>query len=215
MINLKTEAAILAHDIDKPFDFALERRIIAIYITGRAMLLRRSITSNKQIDASLIQSFAIPIVKTKAFELHNIDNYKLSVVTREKVATPIRLNLDTPFISVSSLEGSINFAFSDITSVRFNSHAGQFVSGTGRYIYHNNYVAAYHNEPALLSMTMLLFRGVFENPLEIKDYSGRFVYNETNFPMPMDMAMEIRSMILRGDLQIPPETQEITINDDK
>lgn len=215
MINLEIEAAKLAHAIDKPFDFALKRRLISTFIDGRAMLLRRSITSNRHIPATCIQSFAIPISKLNAFDINYVDNYKVSVGTVETVPSPIRLNTDIPFISVTSLDGSINLAHSDIATVRFNSSAGQFVSGTGRYVYHGEYVSAYHNEGALLSMGMLMFRGVMENPLDVKDYSGKFIYSETRFPMPMDMLMEVRNMILQGELNIVPETQEITINDDK
>ena len=215
MINLNTEVAILAHDIDKPFDFALKQRIIAAYITGRTSLLRRSITSNKQIDSSCIQSFAMPVVKVPYLSLYNVDDYKISVKTRYRLPVNIRINNDTPFISVTSLDGSINFTYSDLASVRFNSNAGKFVSGTGRYILDNDIVALYHNEPTLASMSMVLFRGVFENPLNVKDYSNRYKYSIEMFPMPADMAYEIRMLILKGDLQIPPATQEITINDDK
>lgn len=212
MINLETEAAIVAHGIDKPFDFALKRRIIAAYITARARLLRNTITSNKEISADCIQSFAIPIEKVESFSLYYIDNYKVSIRTKEPVPVPIRLNTDTPFISVTSLDGSINLAFSDLATVRFNSHAGKFVSNTPRYIYDANIIAGYANEATLLSSPMLLFRGVIENPLLVNDYSGRYRYNEEHFPMPMDMAMDIREMIRKGDISILPENQTVTID---
>jgi hypothetical protein len=212
MINLEIEAAIVAHGIDKPFDFALKRRIIAAYIDARARLLRNSITSNKQIPSDCIQSFAVPIVKAESFSLYYLDNYKLSVRTVDRVPVPIRLNQDTSFISITSIDGSINFAESDFATVRFNSSAGKFVSKTGRYIYHAEHIACYHNEPALLTSPFIMIRGVMENPLEVKDYLNQYVYNEENFPMPMDMAYDIRQMILKGDIVIPPSEQTIPIN---
>lgn len=213
MINLETEAAIVAHDIDKPFDFALKRRIIAIYITTRARLLRDSLTSNKSIPSDCIQSFAVPIEKAESFSSYYVDNFKLSVRTREKVPIPIRLNTDTLFISVTSVDGSINFAFSDFATVRFNSKAGKFVEGTGRYIYHTEHIACYSNNATLLTSPYIVIRGVMENPLLVKDYLNQYVYNENNFPMPMDMAYNIRQMILKGDIVIPPESQTVPIND--
>lgn len=215
MINLKSEAKILAHDIDKPFDFALERRLIATLISGRALLLHRSIVRNSHIPSSCIQVFGIPIEKAEAFDLFYNDSYKTSVKSKYEMPTPMRTASDTPFVSVTTLDGSINFAYSDIATVRFNSNAGQFVENTGRYIYHGNKIGAYHNEATLISSPILMVRGVFENPLLVKDYSGHYRYSEENFPMPMDMATEIRQMILKGELRIVPATQEITINDDK
>ena len=212
MINLDNEASIIAHDIDKPFDFALKRRIIATLITGRSYLLRQSIVRNKRIPVECIQVFAIPVEKAESFSLYYIDNYKVSVRTREVVPIPIRTDMDSPFISVTSLDGSINFSYGDIATIRFNSHAGKFVSGTGRYIYHGEHVAAYTNEGSLLTSPMLLFRGVMENPLLVKDYANHYRYSEDNFPMPGDMAMTLRQMILKGELAIIPESQTIPVN---
>lgn len=213
MVNLEIEAARLAHIIDKPFDHALKQRLIYTLMQGRALLLRQSINRNKKVSSQCIQSFGTPIEKVNAFSNYYIDNYKLSVVTKYDVPVPLRYEFDTPFISVSSIDGSINFSHADIGSLRFNSHAGQFVSGTGRYIYHGEKIGAYHNEPVLLSANMLLIRGVFEDPLAITDYSGLYTYNESHFPMPADMTLQIGDLIKRGDLSIAPENQEITIND--
>ena len=213
MINLEIEADRLAHIIDKPFNFALKRRLIYTIIQGRAILLRQSIMRNRKIPNECIQSFGIPIEKVQSLSNYHVDNYKISVVTKYTIQQPIRYDFDTPFVSVTSLDGSINFTHSDLNSIKFNSHAGQFVSGTGRYIYHGEKIAAYHNEPALLTATMLLVRGVFENPLDVRDYSGLYTYNEEHFPMPADMIMTIGDMIKKGDLTIAPETQQITIND--
>lgn len=215
MINLEEEATIIAHSVDKPFDFALKRRLIATIISARATLLRHSITSNRQIPSECIQVFALPIEKAESFSLYYIDNYKTSVRTKVKVPTPIRINSPEPFVSVSSLDGSINFSFADIGTVRSHSKGGKFVSKTGRYIYHGHHVGAYSNEAALLSMPMLLFRGIIENPLEVRDYANHYVYDEEHFPMPMDMAITIRDMIRKGDLSILPESQTIPINDNK
>ena len=213
MINLVEQATILAHDIDKPFDFALKRRLIATYISGRAMLLRRSITSNRAVPAECIQSFAVPIEKADTLSSYYIDNYKVSVKTKETIPVPIRINSPEPFISVSTMDGSINYAYSDLMSIRSNStRAGKFVSGTGRYIYHGQRIGVYHNEGTLLSTMMILVRGLFEQPLEVHDYSNLYTYNETHFPMPLDMATEIRNLILSGELKIVPESQTIPIN---
>jgi hypothetical protein len=212
MVNIEHEASIIAHSIDKPFDFALKRRLIDTIITGRALLLHRSMARNNTIPPECIQSFAVPIVKAESFSLYYIDNFKASVRTREPIPTPIRMTLDVPFISVSSLDGSINFSYSDITTVRTNSHAGKFVSKTGRYIYHGEHLGLYHNEPILLTQTMVLVRGIMENPLKVRDYANHYTYSEDNFPMPMDMAMDIRQMILKGELTIQPESQTVPIN---
>lgn len=213
MINLEEQATIIAHGIDKPFDFALKRRIIAAIIDARARLLRNSITSNRQIPTECIQSFAVPVEKAESFSLYYVDNYKVSVRTVQKVPVPIRLSQDTSFISVTSLDGSINFASADFATVRFNSHAGKFVSNTGRYIYHGEHIACYHNEGSLLTMPMIMIRGVMENPLLVQDYLNQYVYNEENFPMPLDMAYDIRQMIIKGDIVIPPASQTVPIND--
>lgn len=213
MVNLEIEAAKLAHSIDKPFDFALKRRLIRTLMDGRALLLRQSIMRNKKVSNECIQSFGIPIDKVKAFTNYYVDNYKISVISRYDIPDPLRYDFDTPFVSVTSLDGSIGFTHSDLGSLRFNSHAGEFVSGTGRYIYHGHKIAAYHNEASLLTADMLLVRGVFEYPLDVKDYSGLYTYNEEHFPMPLDMVMQIRDLINKGDLRIAPETQEVTIND--
>lgn len=212
MVNLEEQAAIIAHGIDKPFDFALKRRIIATLIGGRATLLRHSITSNRNIPSECIQSFAVPVEKAESFSLYYIDNYKVSIRTTVTIPTPIRLNLPEPFISVSTLDGSINFSYSDITTVRAHSNGGKFVSGTARYIYHSNKIGAYCNEGFLLTSPFIMIRGIMENPLDVKDYSNHYVYNEKNFPMPLDMVMDLRHMILKGDLAIIPEDQTVKIN---
>lgn len=213
MINLKEQAAILAHDIDKPFDFPLERRLIAMLIDGRASLLRRSITSNKAIPAECIQAFSTPIEKAGVFGAYYVDNYKVSMKTKDSVPIPIRINASEPFISVSSQDGSINYAYADIATIRSNSKGGKFVSNTGRYIYHGTRVGLYHNEPTLATMGMIMIRGLFENPLLVKDYAGLYTYSEEQFPMPMDMAIEIRQLILKGELGILPTDQTVPIND--
>ena len=212
MINIKQEAEIIAHGIDKPFDFALERRLIATIIDGRARLIRNSIKSNRDIPSECIQTFGMEVEKVEAFSLYYKDDYKVSVKTKERVPTPIRLDNGIPFISVTSQDGSIVYSNGDFATLKFNSNAGRFVSNTGRYIYHAEHIACYHNEGTLLTSPIIVIRGIVENPLEVSDVLNHYVYSEDNFPMPMDMAYDIRQMIYTGDLRIVPANQTVTID---
>jgi hypothetical protein len=101
-----------------------------------------------------------------------------------------------------------------MATVRFNSHAGEFVSGTNRYIYHGERLGLYTNNSSLLTSPIILIRAVFEDPFAIKDYSGLYTYGLDKFPIPLDMMATIRDLILSKDLRIKPETKEITINND-
>lgn len=215
MINLNVEADKIAHSLDAPFDFALKQRVIATIIDARATLIRQTFIKNDLIPIECIQAFGVKVEKEHPFGLYYKDGYKLSVKSVDTVPNPIRLDSDSPFISITSMDGSINFSFGDFATVAFNSNAGKFVSGTGRYIYHGERIALYTNNAALLTSPIVIVRGVMANPLEVKDYSGLYSYGIEKFPMPMDMLVIIRDMIRRGEFAIKPETREITLNDEK
>lgn len=212
MINLDTLATEIIHAIDKPFNIPLKYRVIDAIEHGRTVLIRRSIKSNKVIDAALIQSFGSNLEKVEIFSNFYVNDYKVNRRTINYIPSPIRLDSDSPFISVSSMDGSINFAFAEFTNLRFNN-GSQFARGTGRYMYMNN-VYLYHNEAHFASANQVLIRGVFERPLEVRDYSNHFRYSVYSYPMPDDMATEIKNLIITGELQIPPKSQEVTINSD-
>jgi len=215
MINLEVEATNIASIIDKPLSFPLKRRIIQSIITARAYLLRQSIVRNRNIPSECMQTFATKIEKVKPFSIYYNSAYLNTRRTVNTIATPLKLDFDTPFISVTAgVAGSINFAHSDLNSLQFNVNT-KFGGKVGRYIYSNERVYVYHNHPQFMAAPTISIKGVFENPLDIVDYSGQFRYSEENFPMNMDMMTTIKDMIRRGELVIPPDNKEVTIDGDR
>lgn len=208
MVNLEVEAVAIAAIIDKPLDFVLQRRIINTIVNARATLLRQSIVSNKQIPDECIQDVILKVEKVTAFSTYRNNNFKHQRVTSVDVPTPIRTNMDTPFESVSSISGDLNFTHSRIGIVG-SQNKGRFTKQVGRYTYNNNRVRIYHNEGAFMGMSEILLRYVLDNPL---DYNGT---SEENFPLNRDMIFTIKDMIKRGDLNIIPEDREIKVDNDK
>jgi len=215
MINLEIEATNIASIIDKPLNFPLKRRIVNSIITARANLLRQSIVRNRTIPSECIQAFTTKVEKVDPFSIYYNSGYKGCKKTKEIISTPLRVNSDTPFISVSlGLEGTVLFAHSDLGAVTFNANT-KFGKGTGRYVYTSERIYLYHNHPQFLASPVVLIRGVFENPLDVVDYSGQFRYSEENFPMNMDMMITIKDMIRRGELVIQPENKEVQVDGDR
>ena len=215
MINLEVEATNIASIIDKPLDFPLKRRIINSIIRAGNTLLRQSIVKNKTVPVEVIQSFVTKVEKVQPFSTYFVDGYKAVMRTTDTMPNPLRYNSDYPFETVSAgIGGGITFANSDINTVRFNSK-GLFTGKVGRYVYINERIYLYHNSPVNVGAPTILVRGVFENPLDVVDYSGQFRYSEENYPISADLITTIKDMIRRGELAIEPEDKTVDIDNDK
>jgi len=209
-VNLIKLSEEIAHDLDRPLDHALKIKIQSIIKEQRVFHIRRTFTNNRTLSPEFMQTFYTPITSRSVDAPYSSSSYECFAKTLEDIPSPIRIDIDSPFQDVTSDDGSIAFAHTKLSSLKFNSIT-TCTKNVPRYIYLNGKIYLYFNRGTIIPVQGLLITGLFEDPMQIRDYNNDANYYEMNYPIPYDLVSDIKQYIRQSMVNARSDNKDIKI----
>lgn len=200
----------IAHDLRRPLDHALKVKVRSMFQEQRAFHMRRSIERTRSLSDEYFQTFFTPCTK-RLEPPYKSSSYECTSRTLEVIPAPLRIDYDSPFQNITSQDGSITFAHTKLSSLKFNGITTCTVN-VPRYVYINGHIYTYFNREAIIPVQGLLIGGIFENPLAIRDYNNDVDFYEVNYPIPFDLVSTIKQFIVQSMQPGLSDDKDITLD---
>ena len=217
-VNLFKISEEIAHDLGAPLDHALKIKIRSVIKEQRVFHIRRSFANNRSLSPEFMQTFFTPITTRNIGVPYKSSSYECTARTLEVIPSPIRIDIDSPFQDITGQDGSVSFAYTKLSSLKFNGIT-MCTRNVPRYIYINGHIYTYFNKEAIVPIQGLLITGLFEDPTQIRDYNNDANYYEMNYPMPYDLVNDIKQYIRQSMIatrhsltNVQPDNKDITLN---
>jgi len=208
MATLKQIATEVCDSLDRPYDGMFLERVMALIRHTAAKLLRESIVRNG-IDKQLTLRYVETITKVGTTDIMYVDEDHPVYRTANKIYTAIRDNDPIPFTFVGSKLG-IPFTYRDRAAHCFAS----FLSLSGKGISYdiiNNYIYLFGN----IRIKEIQLEAVWEDPtsivkeIESGKYTDKYIQDEYSLPIPEDMILTIKEMLLTRELVITDHKDKV------
>lgn len=197
MASLNQLASGVTHDIGQPYNYVLLKRVKDMFIQNRATLLARSI-DKKGVGDTYIQRYVVDLEDVDSADSCEVTLDCIVKRTSNKIATPLRIQGDAPFLLVGSANGFVVVTYASSITEVYTATNVMNVNNIPRYIYINGY-GYFYNWDA----TKALFVAVYENPTLIypetaDDCTNGICYDDDmEFPCPIDLIVIIKEMIFK------------------
>ena len=205
MGTLNQYASRIAHLVNQPDNHALKERIKDMIKTVFANRIRQSVEKHG-LDDILKLSYEI--------DIKNNPNDNTESITINKVATPIRLISDAPFMFVGTNDGIAYRYENSKTAAKCRKSGRQTHTPTGSstsYYLDNGYI---HITPKISNISKIKITSIFENPDEVLSVISTNDGQDIELPLPNDMLEDIIYTILKVEFNMYPKDIDIKINSD-
>lgn len=197
-MTLNEMAYALAEMQEKSDDYAFVERMKFTVINHRALLIRRDVDRNATISNQYQQSFVV-----EGFTFHDLSDSERSSAA---IPIPLRLKNSTGITRVQGEDSGTLYYPCTLESLAYMEYS-KFTSSSLNYFMSDGYLHLYPCEDDRVRVT-----GIFQDPREIPGYQG----DNSEFPIPSDMAQQVLQSILSGEFQIQdPNNNQVDIESQK
>jgi hypothetical protein len=201
-MTLEQLAASIAHNIGKPHDYALKKRLEYEIVSKRATLIKRELDKNKRISGQFVQE--VRCIATTTTDQSECGNTNVTIrKTNVDVPRPIKSDGFSGFLYVGGISKSDPYGLIVPEEVPFLM-SGSCSREATRYAYMNDRIYIYGSNP-----TEITIRGIFEDPREVEKMNGvANCQTDASIDLPAYMEDTIKDMIykeLRAMMLVPNE----------
>ena len=204
MGTLNEYAARIASLVNQPDNHELKERIKDMIKTGFANRIRQSVEKHGIDDILKL---------TYEAEVKSITGSINELITKNKVATPIRIMSDAPFMFVGTTDGQA-YRYENsrgAAKCRKSGHATHTPTGSNTsYFIENGYIHII--KPDNVNISKIKITSIFENPDEV--ISTTCDGQDVELPFPNDMLENIIYEILKTEFNMYPRDIDIKVNSD-
>lgn len=204
MGTLNQYAARIASLVNQPDNHELKERIKDMIKTGFANRIRQSVEKHG-IDDILKLTYTV--------QVQPVTGSLREFVTKNKVATPIRITSDAPFMFVGTKEG-ITYRYENsrvAAKCRKSGRTTHLPTGSNiSYFVENGYI--YIHNPSNVPIFNIQITSIFENPDEV--LATTCDGQDVELPLPNDMLESIIYEILKTEFNMYPRDIDIKVNSD-
>lgn len=192
----------IADALNRPFDDMLKLRLKEIIKNERALLIREQ-QSKYGVDDVFIQRYVADVEKVDKSEYPNVSECTI-LRTQNKIPAPVRMNRDTPFSYVGTIDGNNAFRKGDFSHTKF-MHFLSLSGGGTTYSYRDGYVFIFsRNKLKQITITAAYDSPELVIPTETSsNISNGITYSDDmEFPLSRDLIQRIKEKLLSGELAI-------------
>ena len=205
MGTLNQYASRIVNLLNQPYNHELKERVKDMIKTEFANRIRQSVEKHGIDDIlKLTYTADIETVSGKDNEFKTIN----------KVATPIRILSDAPFMFVGTEDGIAYRYENSRNAARCRQSGRQTYIPTGSntsYFIENGYI---HITPIANSDNKITITAIFENPDEVLSLITDCDGQDIELPFPNDMLENIMYTILKTEFNMYPKDIDIKVNSD-
>lgn len=172
----------------------------------RALLLKRDIDKGRTINSDYIQEIPdleVDLVEKSEDNPINSGCYLLKSV--DKIPKTLDLHFSNGITYVGNILGR-QFQIVPYNRLYFQKYK-KYASNLEQAAIRNQYIYITNNK----ELKYINVRGVFENPLELEEFSDIDFYS--NYPLPQDKIPLLKEMVLQKELNISAQSPSDTKND--
>lgn len=204
MGTLNQYAARIASLVNQPDNHELKERIKDMIKTGFANRIRQSVEKHGIDDILKL---------TYEAEVESVTGSTDELITKNKVATPIRIMSDAPFMFVGTTNGQA-YRYENsrgAAKCRKSGRATHTPTGSNTsYFIENGYIHII--KPEDTSISKIQITSIFENPDEV--LATTCDGQDIELPFPNDMLENIIYEILKTEFNMYPRDIDIKVNSD-
>jgi len=204
MGTLNQYAARIASLVNQPDNHELKERIKDMIKTGFANRIRQSVEKHGIDDILKL---------TYEAEVESVGSSTTELITKNKVATPIRIMSDAPFMFVGTTNGQA-YRYENSRGAAKCRKSGRVThtptGSTTSYFIENGYIHIIKPEDANISKIQIT--SIFENPDEV--LATTCDGQDIELPFPNDMLENIIYEILKTEFNMYPRDIDIKVNSD-
>lgn len=204
MGTLNQYAARIASLVNQPDNHELKERIKDMIKTGFANRIRQSVEKHG-IDDILKLTYEV--------EVESVTGSTNELITKNKVATPIRIMSDAPFMFVGTANGQA-YRYENsrgAAKCRKSGRATHTPTGSNTsYFIENGYIHII--KPNDVEISKIQITSIFENPDEV--LATTCDSQDIELPFPNDMLENIIYEILKTEFNMYPRDIDIKVNSD-
>ena len=204
MGTLNQYAARIASLVNQPDNHELKERIKDMIKTGFANRIRQSVEKHGIDDILKL---------TYEAEVESVTGSTDELITKNKVATPIRIISDAPFMFVGTKDGQA-YRYENsrgAAKCRKSGRATHTPTGSNTsYFIENGYIHII--KPADTTISTIQITSIFENPDEV--LATTCDGQDVELPFPNDMLENIIYEILKTEFNMYPRDIDIKVNSD-
>lgn len=178
----------------------------------RSLLIRNEINKSRTIDADLLQTVCADVECVDSSVCCDIDLCCPIIRTKKKIPKTIELHFKEAITRVGpvNLKGR-PFSYINHTAVPWVGN-GRFNKNMIYAFIHDDYLYVYSKDTKYLALKTISFRGIFEDPEEIKNYKDcntkEPCYSDNDpYPIKTWMLPQIKNMIIGGNLQLQAQAE--------
>ena len=204
MGTLNQYAARIASLVNQPDNHELKERIKDMIKTGFANRIRQSVEKHGIDDILKL---------TYEAEVESVTGSTNELITKNKVATPIRIMSDAPFMFVGTKEGiAYRYENSRVAAkCRKSGRATHLPTGSNiSYFIENGFIHII--KPNDVNISKIQITSIFENPDEV--LATTCDGQDIELPFPNDMLENIIYEILKTEFNMYPRDIDIKVNSD-
>ncbi len=210
-MTLTQIADFIAGRLNKPFDEVLKDSIKFSIKTYRALIVRRDFERNP-LSKEFLQSMTVDVVKVDKADTCVINVGCPVLRTKNKIPKPVRLNSDTVFKFVGSVDRSLSFTYTELEELPY-TFENTFTSKILRFNWTNGYLYIFNRN----KIKFLTIEAIFADPtLVMDDCSDTECFtDDSEFPLGDDMIQMIITGMLAGNSEyklLKPDDQEVKID---
>jgi hypothetical protein len=178
----------------------------------RALWLRNEFNKNRTIDADVIQTVCAELECVDASDCCDIDLDCPILRTKNKIPKTIELHHKEAILRVGPVnKKKKSFSYIDYSQVPWTA-SGRFNKNVIYAFLHDQYLYIYTKNNAYQSMEAISFRGVFEDPEDVRNFkdcdNGEPCYtDDSEFPIKAWMIPAMKEAILKSNLMIASEAE--------
>lgn len=204
MGTLNEYAARIASLVNQPDNHELKERIKDMIKTGFANRIRQSVEKHGIDDILKL---------TYEAEVKSVTGSTDELITKNKVATPIRIMSDAPFMFVGTTDGQA-YRYENsrgAAKCRKSGRATHTPTGSNTsYFIENGYIHII--KPDDVDISKIQITSIFENPDEV--LATTCDGQDVELPFPNDMLENIIYEILKTEFNMYPRDIDIKVNSD-
>ncbi|KAF5080362.1 hypothetical protein DSECCO2_120040 [anaerobic digester metagenome] len=208
-MTLNQIAASFANHLNQSSNHELLERIKDMVKEELAMWIRRSVKEHG-IDDMLILSYYAEVGMFDAYGNPVEEIYKDYVIrTKYRVPTPVRINNDSPFIYVGSINGQVSYPKRSAYEATLN-HLFLPTGGLYSYSISNNYITINDVPHRRFKADTIRIDAIFESPEQVLSMYEDVDGQDLELPIPLDIIPLMRDTIIERLGIIVPDTTEVT-----
>lgn len=193
-------------------DSDLEISQIKFWIKNqRALLVRNEVNKNRTIDADILQTVCSDLEEVDSSICCGIELGCPILRTKTKIPKTVELHFKEAITRV----GPVNIKGKPFSYISYDrvpwAANGRFNTKLIYAFLHDEYIYVYSKDPKYLSLKTISFRGIFEDPEEVrnfKDCDGVPCYSDDDpYPIKTWMLPAIKELILNGNLKLQSQAE--------